>query len=282
MYHNYRNIKRSLEVAKVLDYFQIKNLTYRNGSYCGPCPIHMGDNKTAFHFNIEKKIFNCFTHCGGGNVLDFIAKYRDVSIYNAARIALKIINYKNHVSFNLDLDPHHEYLRHRKLSLDTCKYFNIGFCKTGYLRNRIAIPIHDRSGNLIAYVGRAIDDSVLKYLFPPKFKKSAYIFNLHRVLNRGKRTFIVEGFFDVFRLHAFGEQSICIMGSSISTDQIQQLKTINTSYILMLDGDTTGKKATEKVSRKLLSENLKHDIIHLQDDIDPDKLDKCFYDSLDK
>ena len=90
MYLNFKEIKKFLEVADVLDYFQIDTLKYKNGSYSGSCPIHKGKNPNAFHFNERKKIFNCFTKCGGGNVLDFIMKYKKVSIYEAGLIAFKI------------------------------------------------------------------------------------------------------------------------------------------------------------------------------------------------
>ena len=91
MYLNFKEIKNILTVEDILDYFQISNLKYKNGNYSGSCPIHGGKNPNAFHFSSKKKIFNCFTKCGGGNILDFIIKYKNVSVYEAGLIAYKIL-----------------------------------------------------------------------------------------------------------------------------------------------------------------------------------------------
>ena len=55
-----------------------------NGNLVGPCPIHGGKNPNAFHVSTEKNAFNCFTSCGGGNVLDLVAKVERVSVRDAA------------------------------------------------------------------------------------------------------------------------------------------------------------------------------------------------------
>jgi DNA primase len=93
LYLNYREIKKYLTVCDVLSFFKINNLKLKNSNFSGPCPIHGGSNPNAFHFHKHKKIFNCFTQCGGGNILDFIMKYKNVSVYDAGLIALEILNY---------------------------------------------------------------------------------------------------------------------------------------------------------------------------------------------
>jgi len=240
MYIDFRMIKERLDVVSVINFFQLDGLTEQYGSYHGPCPIHRGNNPTAFRFSIDKKIFNCFTRCGGGNILDFISKYCSVSIYEAGKIGLKIINShpfkKDGLKFRLNLDPYHHYLSDRGMSLDTIKYFGIGLCSKGYLKNRIAIPIHNAKGDLVAYAGRSINKSEPKYLFPPGFNKSDHIYNMHRISD-GK-VYIVEGFFDVFRLHQFNVKSISIMGTSLSRNQMKLLKSLDAQYILMLDANS--------------------------------------------
>lgn len=45
----------------------------RRGKYWrGRCPIHNGDNPTAFSVNIDTLAWTCFTHCGSGSVLAFV------------------------------------------------------------------------------------------------------------------------------------------------------------------------------------------------------------------
>lgn len=277
MYLDFRMIKEDLDVVSVINYFELDGLTEKYGSFHGPCPIHKGDNITAFHFSIEKKIFNCFTRCGGGNILDFISKYCNVPIYEAGKIGLNIIEghpFKEYgLKFRLNLDPHHRYFSKRGISIDTREYFGIGFSSTGYMKNRIAIPIHSASGNLVAYVGRSIGRSKPKYLFPRGFNKSDHIYNMHRISADDDRVCIVEGFFDVFKLHDLNVKAISIMGKSLSTNQLNLLKSLDAHYILMLDGDIAGRSASACILRYMQSNNLKVSEVTLKDNTDPADLD---------
>ena len=89
------------------------------------------------------------------------------------------------------------------------------------MRGRIVIPIHNGSGALIAYAGRAIDGQEPKYRFPAGFRKSLVLFNLHRALGTEARTVIVvEGFFDTLAVHQSGYPAVvALMGSTISRYQ---------------------------------------------------------------
>lgn len=52
----------------------------------GACPIHHGDNPTAFSIYNEngKQKWHCFTHdCGGGDVIDFVVAWRNTSLKEA-------------------------------------------------------------------------------------------------------------------------------------------------------------------------------------------------------
>ena len=63
--------------------------------------------------------------------------------------------------------------------------FGIGyFPGKGSMSGRVVIPIHNERGELVAYAGRAIDQTEPKYKLPAGFKKSAVLFNLHRVRQR--------------------------------------------------------------------------------------------------
>jgi DNA primase len=91
------------------------------------------------------------------------------------------------------------------------------------LRGRIVIPIHNPSGELVAYAGRAIDGREPKYRFPAGFRKSLVLFNLHRAIASKARTVIVvEGFFDAIAVHQAG-YLIALMGSTISRHQVDLL-----------------------------------------------------------
>lgn len=107
-----------------------------------------------------------------------------------------------------DLDLKHPYLRERGFSRETVEHFGLGYCNRGMLKGRIAIPIHDPSGALVAYAGRITDDRLVsetcpKYLFPPprerneevhEFDKSLVLYNAHMIAEPLDHLCVVEGF----------------------------------------------------------------------------------------
>jgi DNA primase len=80
------------------------------------------------------------------------------------------------------LDPHHESLAPLRLGAATIKHFGAGYCAKGLLKGRLAIPIHNSGGELVAYAGLALaEDASPRYLFPPKFHPELEVMNLNRI-----------------------------------------------------------------------------------------------------
>src|SRR5260370_34664768 len=115
------------------------------------------------------------------------------------------------------------------------------------MSGRVVVPIYNDRGELVAYAGRSIDATEPKYKLPAGFKKSAELFNLHRVLglpqeSRG-RVIVCEGFFDCMKVHqACLPAVIGLMGSSLSDAQEKFLQKF-AQVILLLDGDEAGREA---------------------------------------
>jgi DNA primase len=88
------------------------------------------------------------------------------------------------LKFRLDkLDQAHPYLAERGLLPETIKEFGIGYCAKGMMTGRIAIPICNAEGAVVAYAGRFAgepDKDTEKYKLPPGFRKSIEIFNVER------------------------------------------------------------------------------------------------------
>ncbi len=157
-----------------------------------------------------------------------------------------------------NLQAEHPYLTERGLSLETIQAFGLGFCQKGLLACRIAIPIHNGVGKLVAYAGRWPGDTDKeKYLFPKGFKKSLELFNLDRADKEpaDKPLVIVEGFFDCMMLHQNGcRKVIALMGSSMSFAQeglIRKLTVSNSHVIVMLDEEDAGQEAREEIAGRL-------------------------------
>jgi len=146
--------------------------------------------------------------------------------------------------------------------VETVKTFGLGFCSKGLLAGWVAIPIQNSGGQLVAYIGRAVNDTQAesegKYKVPPGFKKSLEVFNLHRVLeNRGEvdkfGLIIVESFFGVFWLHQCGYKNVvALMGKELSDRQAEQLLQASDRFTIFLDGDEPGRTASRKVTGRLI------------------------------
>lgn len=119
--------------------------------------------------------------------------------------------------------------------------------------DRVLIPIHNRQGNLVAYLGRAIDPREPRRQFPPGFQKSLVWFNLHRALQSGSREgIVVEGFFDCLRVHQSGFASVvALRGSSLTPAQQELLLAHFEEVALLLDGGQTGPQATRRIAAQL-------------------------------
>jgi hypothetical protein len=148
----------------------------------------------------------------------------------------------------------HPYLEQRAVHPSTAAWFGIGYyAGSGYLRHRIVFPIHDAEGQLVAYAGRSIDGSEPRYLFPPGFRKSQVVFNLHRAVGGSAGcAIVVEGFFDCLRVHQAGYRNVvALMGVSLSEVQEKLLLERFQQLVLMLDGDEAGQRASQQLAARL-------------------------------
>jgi len=158
------------------------------------------------------------------------------------------------LTFSLQLDPKHPYLAERGLSADLIETFGLGYCARGVLKGRIAIPIHDERGCLVAYAGRWPGDppeGEERYKLPTGFRKSEVLFNLHRVAG-SEHLIVVEGFFQAFRLHALRIPTVALMGTALSERQESLLTTSGAKRVtLLLDGNDAGRTAAAAIAPRL-------------------------------
>jgi DNA primase len=172
------------------------------------------------------------------------------------------------------IDHTHPYLADRGIGLETALVFGAGFYDgPGLMHGRLVIPIHNCAGELIAYCGRAVDQTQPRYRVPPRFAKSEVLFNMHRAAaTAGSSVVIVEGFFDCMKVHQAGVQSVvALMGAMLYEQQRGTLLDRFRQVILMLDGDVTGRKATSLIEAKLRT-RCSLWVVHLPIGRQPDQL----------
>ncbi len=249
----------------------------------------------------------------GGNVLDFVAAMESCSIRDAAlklqewfgihqsltsghkqtlpfepdaSLPTSSANQTgaalDHATLNAPLkftlqgvDFSHPYLAERGITEETARLFGVGFFPhTGCMGGRVVIPIHSELGHLIAYAGRALPPEEPRYKFPPRFRKSSALFNLHRAVaarNSGTAV-IVEGFFDCLKVHQAGFRCVvALMGSALSHHQERLIEGRFQRVVLMLDGDRAGRSATAVIAGRLVHK-LFVKVIDVPDEKQPDQL----------
>jgi len=284
-------------MEQVLDHYGILGQFKRGtDSLNGPCPIHKGSNPTQFRASLSKNIWNCFSKCAcGGNVLDFIAKMENVSIHAAALKAIEWFNLDPEsmsgeraeepaakptaksvrhpamppaekavpnppLKFRLDkLERNHPYLTdERGLTQETIIDFGLGHCSKGMMADRIAIPIHNIQGEVVAYAGRFPGEpaeGTPKYKLPQGFRKSQELFNADRAFKQPGPLVIVEGFFDAMKLHQHGcRKVVALMGATLSPAQEELIRRHTDSQsqvIVLLDENEAGIAGREDIVCRL-------------------------------
>jgi DNA primase len=119
-------------------------------------------------------------------------------------------------------------------------------------RNRLMIPIRDAGGRVVGFGARTLDkDGVPKYLNSPQtplFDKSRLLYGLdlaRRHIREARQAVIVEGYLDVMQAWQAGYRNVVAqMGTALTEDQLRQLQRYAKQFILALDADRAGAKAT--------------------------------------
>lgn len=228
--------------------------------------------------------------------------------YNAMDLALKF--YQNTLSTK-DGGAAREYLLKRGLNEEMQKVFDIGLSTTSdklypflkqkgmdekfildlglitqeegsikdTFKDRILFPIHDAKGHVVGFTGRVYKgDYKPKYLNSKEnhiFKKGNILFNYHRArdaIRTKKEVVIVEGNMDAIRMYVSGiKNTIALMGVSLTKEQIDLIRNLHATVILMLDNDEAGRTATLTNGEALESAGITCKVVRLSGEKDPDE-----------
>jgi DNA primase len=302
---DFKDIRGKFSMETVLSHYDVRLRRVGADELRGKCPLPTHSSTSSndsFSVSLTRNAWSCQSasciaaRSGrvGGNVFGFVAEMERCSTREAA-LHLQHSLAENQISrppsrneepvpytpenrplsFTLrNIDHQHPYIASRGLTGHTARYFGVGYYDgNGFLRGRVVIPIHNEHGELVAYSGRAIDQTEPKYRLPVGFRRSHVLFNLHRAIRSGERTLIlVEGFFDTFKIHQAGHHNVAaLMGSNLSFRQTDLIGTYFDQVILMLDADEAGKAATAAAGTTL-SSTLGVQTVELASGTQPDQL----------
>lgn len=140
---------------------------------------------------------------------------------------------------------------------------NEGATPRDLFRGRLTFPIHNDSGELVGFGGRALDDSMPKYLNTPQtseFDKSGILYGLDKaksgISGDGRRAVIVEGYMDVIAAHEAGFRNVVAsMGTSLTGKQVALALANADTVVLAMDADLAGQNSMYRSLLEIAQQN---------------------------
>lgn len=271
------------EIEKLLDSFNVEYRHYGN-RLTGACPIHDGDNKTAFTI-YESGCWQCFTagcheHNPGlyglvklllkkkglPNTKQDIARYIKLTPQEDGTINYRFLDPKakpvrkiSRKSILKRLDIPNPYFRdERKFSPDVLIKYDVGTClnPNSKFYNRAVVPIYDLSGAF--YVGctaRTLINEEPKWLHDT-FERNNSLYNSWFAKDEISKTntcVLVESPGNIWRLEEAGIHcGLALYGTQLGFGQMRLLAELGVlNIVLALDNDEAGKKATASIVERL-------------------------------
>ena len=180
------------------------------------------------------------------------------------------------------------WLAARGISPEAVERFGLGLAsaKSKTIGNRLAIPIQNAAGELVAYCGRHVGDDVPadvpKYVLPKGFQKEREVFNLHRVDPANSPTrgvLLVESFLSVIR-HFPHLPVVSVMGRSIAPSQIELLRQKGVRRLVIVgDGDQPGRDGARKIAGDAAHAFWTR-VVELEDGVKPHHLESATFEQL--
>jgi DNA primase len=269
-------LKTRISIGQVLAAYGLDaRLKAKNNQLTGPCPIHGGDNPTAFRVHLERNLWRCFTHCGGGDTVELIRRIHGCSYAQAARhlyrlaegLPLNMVRTPQRTSdcssfkpFTrpIALNPQSYFLQTiKKITTVTANFFEAGTTQTSpFLKNTVALRLHDIQGRPLGYCARLLRTSQIvrfgKWRFPKHFPKAHILYNAHRAeRSRHEGIIVVECPWAAMRLSQAGSPNVVsLLGTQLFEDQLNWLSQAP-GILLLLDGDPAGRDASARIAQSL-------------------------------
>ena len=146
-------------------------------------------------------------------------------------------------------------------------------------RNRVIFPIHNTTGNVIAFGGRVLgkDFKGAKYINSPEtqvYHKSNVLYGLYQAKNflrNEDKCYLVEGYTDVISMHQSGIKNVVASsGTSLTEGQIKQIARFTKNVTVLYDGDAAGINAAMRGTDMLLEKGLNVRVVTFPEGQDPD------------
>ncbi len=146
---------------------------------------------------------------------------------------------------------------------------------------RVMFPIHNMTGKVIGFGGRILindpEKKSPKYQNSPEseiYEKKQTLYGVYfarNAISKENNCILVEGYFDVLRLHQIGiENVVASSGTSLTVEQIRLIKRFTNNITMLYDGDAAGLHAALRGTDMILGEGMNVRVVVLPPEHDPD------------
>ena len=146
-------------------------------------------------------------------------------------------------------------------------------------RNRVVFPIVNVYGGVVGFGGRALGDSMPKYLNSPEspvFNKRTNLYGLNLAADRIRAdgaAVVVEGYLDVVTAHQAGLANVvATLGTALTAEQARLISRYAQRVVMCYDADRAGSAATERGVGMTSGAGLEVRVAMLPEGHDPDSL----------
>jgi hypothetical protein len=123
------------------------------------------------------------------------------------------------------LEAAHESVNAIGISAETARAWGAGYAPKGIMRGRFAVPIHDRGGKLLAYVGIAVtSEQSPKLHYPNGFDPHSVIFAAERV--EAGELYLVRDPLQVLTAYENGIENVVAFLAPITAQMLEQLASL--------------------------------------------------------
>jgi DNA primase len=144
-------------------------------------------------------------------------------------------------------------------------------------RSRIVFPVRDARGRVQGFGARALrPDQRPKYVNSPEgelYRKRSTLYGIDRAraaVTKSGRAVVVEGYTDVIACHQAGlADSVAVMGTAITPEQVRILSAYTDEVVLALDADRSGREAMLRAQTVARGKRVRLRVARLPEGEDP-------------
>jgi len=203
---DFQALKQKIKITDAMPLLGLTPSQFNDQMRSG-CPACKSGGDRALVITASKNVFYCFASGEGGDVIALTSHIKGMAMKDAAAFLAERFQQEpapiqpppvatvpsnsspkkneagqpkllNPLTY---LQPEHPLVQALGISPETCIHFGAGYAPKGIMRGRLAIPIHDAAGTLIAYCGYALAGESPTLSFPNGFSPHDVIFNANKV-----------------------------------------------------------------------------------------------------